>query len=46
MLWLQTSSDDTWELICSGKVNLDRESSESFPDANAGLSVSMPPASF
>ena len=47
MLWLQTHfADDTWELICSGKVNLNRESSESlYSDATAaGLSVSMLPS--
>ena len=47
MLWLQTHfADDSWELICSGKVNLNRESSESlYSDATAaGLSVSMLPS--
>ncbi|MGA0385507.1 MAG: hypothetical protein ACO3L0_03000, partial [Vulcanococcus sp.] len=30
MLWLQTHfADETWDLICSGQVNLNRQSSES-----------------
>ena len=29
MLWLQTHfADETWDLICSGQVNLNRQSSE------------------
>jgi hypothetical protein len=47
MLWLQTHfADETWDLICSGQVNLNRQSSETlYNDATAaGVSVSMLPS--